>query len=235
MSNTVMTLAETAKYLKLSEKTIHKLIRGKQIPCAKVANQWRFMRTLLDDWLMSQMQVIPQNDLSRLIEREYEYVPVSRLMDDNIITFDLKNGSKQFVLSQLVKLAQKQGLVKKAPDLISRLLDREGLASTGIGNHVALPHLRQPQADLIDGPNIVIGISREGIDFDSIDGKPVHAVFLILTDSEVVHVRVMAKLTGILRGKNAIKNLLACKSSMDIITCFLERENKILEKRSCYD
>jgi PTS system nitrogen regulatory IIA component len=90
--NDVLTLAEVAAYLKLSEKTLQKMVKNQEIPCAKVGSQWRFSKTVIDDWLRAQMRVIPQNDLSRLIEDEYDFVPLSRLFGEDSLIHDLKAG-----------------------------------------------------------------------------------------------------------------------------------------------
>ncbi len=226
----IMTLAEVAEYLKLSEKTILKMIKNQEIPCAKVANQWRFIRPMLDDWLTSQMNVIPQNDLSRQIELEFEYFPLSRLMDEQLITLNINRGSKEEILNQLVGLAKKKNLISEENDLLDKLLDRENLISTGIGNGVALPHLRKPSSRIVYGPKIIIGVSKQGINFDSLDKKPVHLIFLILTDSEIVHLRVMAKLTGILRVMDAIVNLKNISDPKEMIKFFINIENKNILK-----
>ncbi|MBN2050141.1 MAG: PTS sugar transporter subunit IIA, partial [Spirochaetales bacterium] len=182
----ILTLSETAVYLKLSEKTVLKMARNGEIPCAKVANQWRFVKTVLDDWLISRMQVIPQNDMSRLIESEYDIVPINRLIDESLILTDLKPAPKREILKSLVDLAREHKLIADEEDLLEKLLERESIVSTAVGKGIALPHLRKPSSKLVHGPRIVIGMSRTGLDFESLDGKKTYLVFLILTDSETV-------------------------------------------------
>jgi nitrogen PTS system EIIA component len=225
-SNNIMTLSELAEYLKLSEKTILKMVKNHEIPCAKIANQWRFLKPMVDDWLISQMNVIPQNDLSRQIEMEYEYFPLYRLMDEQLIDLNLDNNSKEEVLNNLVELTKKKKLISDDFNLLDKLLDREKLISTGIGNGIALPHLRKPSSKFVYGPKIIIGISKKGIDFNSLDKKPVYLVFLILTDSEIVHLRVMAKLTNLLRENNVVDKLKKTGSPEEVIKLFINIENK---------
>ena len=81
------------------------MVRNKEIPCAKIANQWRFSKGTLNDWLTSKMEVIPQNDLSRLIESEYDSVPLSRLMDEQDILLDLKSKDREGVIRELAERA----------------------------------------------------------------------------------------------------------------------------------
>ena len=68
VDNEIMTLSEVASYLKIAEKTVSRMITRGEIPCTKVASQWRFMKSMIDDWLISRMNVVPQNDLAKILE-----------------------------------------------------------------------------------------------------------------------------------------------------------------------
>ena len=70
-NDNIMTLGEMAEYLKIARRSLLKMAQHGDIPATKVASQWRFMRTLVDDWLMSQMKTIPKAELERL-SGEYE-------------------------------------------------------------------------------------------------------------------------------------------------------------------
>jgi len=222
----IMTLAETAEYLKLSEKTVLKMAGAGEIPCAKVANQWRFVKTVLEDWLISRMKVIPQNDMSRLIEAEYDLVPINRLIDESLVLTDLKPAPKREILRLLVERARENGLIEDEENLLEKLIDRESLVSTAVGRGIALPHLRKPSSKYVHGPRIVVGMCREGLDFNSLDGGKTHLVFLILTDSETVHLRVMARITGILRDEEVLNALLKAKTAKQIIGIFAEYQSE---------
>ena len=222
--DTILTLAEVSKYLKLSEKTLQKMIKNNEIPCTKIANQWRFSRTMVDDWLRSKMEVIPKNDLSRLIEKEYDYVPLSRLIDEESMIMDLKSTDKIGVLTELAQKAFDNKLISDKEYLIYKLIEREELTSTAIGNGIALPHLRRPSNKVINEPKIVIGISNYGVDYSSSDGKPTHIFFLILSDSEVVHLRILSKISRILREKETLKKLRTFSTAKEFIRFFIERE-----------
>lgn len=231
--DSIMTLTEVASYLKLSEKTILKMIKKQEIPCTKVANQWRFLSAMVDDWLISQMNIIPKNDLSLLIELEYEFIPISRFLDEQLITFDLPRGSKREVLNELVLLAKKHNLIAENGYVLEKLLEREQLMSTGIGNGIALPHLRRPDSKIVYGPKIILGIFREGIEFNSLDKALTYLVFLILSDSETVSVRLMTKLAGLLRNNGIVEHLLSFSTEQEVMKFFISLENKtMLNKNS---
>ena len=172
------------------------------------------------------MEVIPQNDLSRLIEREMDFIPLSRLIDERYMIMDLMSNDKQGVLSELAQISLDNHLISDREDLISKLMEREGLTSTAVGNGIALPHLRTPSNEIINEPSIVIGISRKGIDYDSTDGMPTHLFFLILSDSEVVHLRILSKLSSILREQKSLKRLNKLSKKEDFLKFFMEIEKE---------
>lgn len=224
MDNEILTLAEVAEYLKLSDKTILKMIKNQEIPCAKIANQWRFSKPALNDWLTSKMEVIPQNDLSRLIEKEYDSVPLSRLMDQENIILPLKARTQEEVIRELAERAYESRLISEKEIFIKKLLEREELTSTSIGSGIAIPHIRKASAEVVKEAKIIIGVSEQGIDFASFDGEPTNLFFLLISDSEVVHLRILSKLSSILRNEEAVKALRSINSKKGFIQYFIKAE-----------
>ncbi|HDQ45142.1 MAG TPA: PTS sugar transporter subunit IIA [bacterium] len=90
---------------------------------------------------------------------------------------DLKSDTKNAVIEELLQPLVDAHLVKSKHLVLMTLKQRETLGSTGIGSHVAIPHCRTLSVSEI---HIVAGLSRNGIDFDGIDGKKVQLFFLIL-------------------------------------------------------
>jgi nitrogen PTS system EIIA component len=91
------------------------------------------------------------------------------------ISFDLQATDKDSVLDELVRLL---GMDPRAGDTLLRvLLRRESLGSTGMGRGIAIPHCRSLVANRL---RLAYGLSRNGIEFQAIDGKPVHHIFLIV-------------------------------------------------------
>ncbi len=99
----------------------------------------------------------------------------SSLLDQKLIKLNLSTRTKNGVLKELVGLIDLDPSVK--PILLETLLRREGLGSTGIGRGIAIPHCRTL---LVKDPTICVGRSKRGIEFDSLDKKPVHLFFLVV-------------------------------------------------------
>ena len=226
-----MTLSETAEYLKLAEKTVLRMIHRNEIPCAKVGNQWRFMRSMIDDWLVAKMKVVPRNDLVKLIEAGDESVPLSRLIRSEYITLDLRPGNKESVLAQLIAPLIEFGIVTDHAKYLDGLMEREQMVSTAIGHGIALPHIRNPRDNPASEPVIVLGICPEGTDFGAPDKRKTHLFFLLCTDSEVVHLRAMSRLTGMLREGDVIEELKTCTDAKRGISVLMQADRDFQFRR----
>jgi fructose PTS system EIIBC or EIIC component len=157
-----------------------------------------------------------------------------RLMDfiqEEYITVNLKSSDKWDVLNELAEFLHKthnaDGCdIKK---LKKSVLDREKDFSTGIGENIAIPH-----AIVENGPSIigVIGISKNGIDFDSLDGEPVHIVFMIATPKENYHrqhLQVLSNIAKIFGHHPHIKNrMITAKSPGEVYEILHEEEVQAL-------
>ena len=111
---------------------------------------------------------------------------------------NLASESKSEVLAELVAPIKKQWPDFDAKRAHQVLLDRENLGTTGIGDGIAIPH-----GKLSDLGRIVLSVGRSsaGFGFDSLDGKPVHIVFLVLAPEHVagMHLRVLAHISRLLK------------------------------------
>ncbi len=223
----ILTLQEVSDYLQLSDKTILKMIKSGEIPCAKIANQWRFSKVMLDDWITAKMEVIPQNDFSRMVEKEFDFIQISRLIDESVIIPKLKGTTATEVITELAENAYKNELVANKDEFIKKLLEREQLTSTSIGQGIALPHLRKPSGTFVTEPKIVIGRSEEGIDFSSLDGKKTSIFLLLLSDSEVVHLKILSKLSQILSIGENMEKLISLKTAKEFVKFFILAEKQI--------
>ncbi|MFA4838155.1 MAG: PTS sugar transporter subunit IIA [Candidatus Neomarinimicrobiota bacterium] len=116
---------------------------------------------------------------------------ISNLLSTETIVLSLKHSDKEGIIEELLDLAVKTGKVKDRKKALKALLDREDLGSTGLESGLAIPHAR---TNAVNGVAIALGISKEGIDFQSADNKPSHLFFLLLAaENETgVNVQVLA-------------------------------------------
>lgn len=111
-------------------------------------------------------------------------------------------------------------------DVLTSILEREKLGSTGIGYGVAIPH---GKVEGISKVYISFGRSTDGVDFDSIDDKPAHLFFLIIApmDSSALHLKALASISGLLKEEQFRKQLMKAKDSAEIYNIIIEGEKLI--------
>lgn len=124
------------------------------------------------------------------------------------ILADLKATTKEGVIREMVESLRQAGYFKNTEpeDIIKAILKRELLGSTGIGRAVAIPHTKHSSADRLIG---TVGISRAGVNFDSLDGEPVH-IFVMLTspqDRPGDHLRALENVSRHLRDDSFVRGL----------------------------
>lgn len=226
-----MTLAELANYLKVAEKTVVRMARDGKIPGTKVASQWRFMRSMVDEWLQKRMQPVTQTNLFELLKHAPEVVPVSRLVSPELMSFDIKPGPVPKVLEQLIKPLENQGMIEDRKHYLDLLIKREQLHSTAIAPHVAIPHARTPSDASLRKSALVVGICPDGVDFGADDKQKTHVFILICSEDEVVHLRLLAKISRLLAKKSIIKRLITCENSEQVIALLAEAEWEVALNR----
>jgi len=227
-SNEVMTLAEVAAYLHLAERTVLRMARRGEIPAAKVASQWRFMRSLVQDWLASWMQMGRFGPDAAEKGCGRSYLRLSEVLRPELMSLDIEPGPKEAVLRQLSRPLEQTGFVKVARPFLSSLIDRERMMTTAIGRGVAIPHPRRPAPGMFPEPAIALGICREGADFQAIDDQPVHVFFLICATREDEHLQMMAKATWVAGHEQTVSALRSAVSpdaaSTLLQECLAERQ-----------
>ena len=141
---------------------------------------------------------------------------LSKFCGEELINLDLKSKSKEEAIRELVTLAARSKLVKEEKDLLSAVLEREKLVTTGVGYGVAFPHAKTKSTR---GVVIAFGRSKSGLDFEAMDKKPVHLFFLIAAPEDAIgaHLNVMAQLSFIMKDEKNRKRFLEVKSPGELL------------------
>ncbi len=212
MTDAVMTLQEVAAYLKVSEKTITRMVQAGELPGLKVSNQWRFLRAAIDDWLTRRMYSQASEQLAQVLQPPHEELSLSRLLTPNRILMDLLPGPKKEVLARLVAPLVAEGTVTDTTLYMAALVGREEIVSTAIGDGVAIPHARDPEHSALARSCMVLGICRDGMPFGALDEKPTRLFFLIGATSTEDHLRLVARTMLMLRRPGVIDGLVGAAS-----------------------
>jgi PTS system nitrogen regulatory IIA component len=146
------------------------------------------------------------------------------VLDRKSILPDLKARNKLGVLEELVvPVAEIAGVTQD--ELTKVLMDRERLGSTGIGGGIGIPHGKMKNLEsLVLG----FGLSRKGVDFESLDGRPTHIFFLLVTpeNSTGLHLKLLARISRILKNDPFKTRLLEASDSEEIFGIIKEEDEE---------
>jgi nitrogen PTS system EIIA component len=149
------------------------------------------------------------------------------MLKREFIIKDLKATGKKDVLEELVHVFVDQNGGMDSETMVQVLLEREKLGSTGIGDGIAIPH-----GKLSGIEEILVGFGRSqaGVDFNSLDGRPVHLFFLIMApDTSSAHyLKVLAKISRMLKDLKMRKDLLEAVSADDLYRIIETMDQKIV-------
>ncbi|MCP3178080.1 MAG: PTS sugar transporter subunit IIA [Desulfuromonadales bacterium] len=151
---------------------------------------------------------------------------IADFLNASAIADDLKAKGKNDVLAELTDTIVHTDKSLDRDEVMRVLLEREKLGSTGIGDGVAIPHGKLKN---ISNLLISFGRSRDGVDFDSMDGKPAHLFFLLIAPEESVgiHLKTLARISKLLKNPQVRQRLLQADSAGDIYSIIIEEEEKL--------
>ena len=148
-------------------------------------------------------------------------------LDERAVSTQIVSQNKEDVIRELVELLVKGGTIKERDvlRLIQTLMKRESLGSTGIGQGVAIPH---GKSDCVAKLVAAFGISRAGVNFDSLDGEPAHLFFLLIApeDSAGPHLKALARISRLLKDKHFRDSLKAAKDEKTLVKILRDEEER---------
>lgn len=221
-ANEIMTISEVAVYLQLAERTVLRMAQRGEIPAAKVASQWRFIRPLVREWLVGRMQS-PLEDFKLGPGARRPILPLNEVLHPELMTFNLKPGPKESILRQLAAPLADKNFASDPSRLLSSLIDRERLMTTAVGHGFAIPHPRRPMGGMFPEPAIALGICPEGTDFQAIDDQLVHVFFLVCATRDELHLQLMANIAWFVRQEGVIAKLARMSSPQEVMDLVARR------------
>ncbi|MCF8721278.1 PTS sugar transporter subunit IIA [Nitrospina gracilis] len=193
-----LNIRETAKLLGVSEKTIYRWVGDGKIPHYRVSDQYRFSRSEILAWAMAnRVSIAPEI----FLESEEEIGPLPSLtqsLEAGGIVYRLEGKDRNEVLRSMVRNLRLPSEIDR--DFVYELiLVRETLGSTGIGDGIALPHPRIPLIHELPQPLITLCFLDQSVDFRALDGKPVYALFCILSSTVRGHIHILSRISHALQ------------------------------------
>jgi PTS system nitrogen regulatory IIA component len=202
-----LTVHQAASYLGVDESTVRRWISLRGLPAHRVNERLHLNAIELWEWATEHGIAVSRRLLDQARRRPDEVPPLSELLAAGGIHHDVGGEGKAGVLREIVARLPLPADTDRQ-FLVTVLEAREAMGSTGIGGGIAIPHVRNPIVLHVDAPFVTLCLLRHPVDFDAVDGKPVHALFTLISPSVPAHLRILAQLGFVLRDEE-LRTLLA--------------------------
>ena len=138
------------------------------------------------------------------------------VMGENLIIDELKHREKDEVINEIAAKFEEAGVVKEVEQFVGEVKAREEIESTAIGGGIAIPHAR---SDTVERLTVAFAKSKEGVDFDSLDGKPVHLIFMIASPPHIKkeYLQILARIARLCKNEKMKDALIKSENRHEIL------------------
>ena len=152
---------------------------------------------------------------------------ISDILKKEHIIKELDSRDKKNVLDELSSFLENEGEITNKESLLAALIGREKLGSTGIGENVAIPHAKISEIDKII---TVFGRSKNGVEFESLDQKPVNFIFLVLApeNSTGQHLKALARISRLFKNPSLRESVLRTNEADQIYSILVDEDSKFI-------
>jgi len=221
-----LSVKDAATFLTVSDETIYKWVKQGEIPCHTVNEQTRFNRAELLEWATARNLQVDPNLFSESAAGKVELPSLAAALKAGGVAYAVGGDDQPSVLRAIVGLL-------KLPDSVDRdflfqiLQARESLGSTGVGDGIAIPHVRNPLVQHVSQPTVTLCFLATPIDFHALDGKPVNTLFTLICPTIKIHLHLLSRLGFVLRDP-AFKNALGRQASAEeLMAALIAAEKQI--------
>ena len=215
----MISVKEAADILRVSAKKVYQWINEGSIPCQRLGNHYYLERDAV---------------LAKLAEISRES-PALEQTPDPLISEMLKLGGVHYGIPAEDKrsalhnaLSQIKAIDAAAMEPIFQMfLSREELASTGVGEGIAIPHSRSPLLGYASQPLLSLSYQAEPVDFEALDGLPVQILFMLISPNMQTHLRILARLSYLLQEPECRRVILAKAPEELIISTLATAEKRL--------
>lgn len=211
--------------LMIPEKEVQQLVKKKEIPFQSLQDNVVFNKHQIIEWALGRNLPINVSGHHKL--KEYHIDTLGNLLNKDSFHYNCQLTENAYI-EQIVSQINFEKNVDS--EIIVQLLkSRESMMSTAIGNGISLPHPRVPLMVGRNKPLINFFFANRPLDLKSIDGKPVHTLILLISQTIKQHLSLIAHLSFLLSKETfrfALENRLDCNEILDIMTKIEETRNK---------
>jgi PTS system nitrogen regulatory IIA component len=194
-----ISVKEAAEFLRVSEKTIYRWIQQGVVPAYRAQGQYRFNRRELEGW--ARYKRIGAGFGGPALQEGDEPIDLAEAIQRGGVHYKVEGGTPEQIFRKIVEIFPPAPPRDPAfkDDLARTLIEREALASTGIGKGLSIPHPRHPRQWGLDGPAVGVFFLEHPADFKAFDGEPVYVLFVLLCATVKGHLQMLAQVSHLLR------------------------------------
>ncbi len=218
---------DVASQFGVAEKVVLRWVEEDGLPVSKVDGQYRFSAAALFEWATGRGMKIPPGLFREPENGDREVLPnlVEALRAGGVVEHVPGDDKRSVLAALLGHLKLPRGVDREG--LLQIIMAREQLGSTGIGEGIAIPHVRNPIVMRVPKPMLMLGLLERPIEFGAVDGRPVHSLFLVITPTTRSHLHILSRLGFVLQDRG-IRELLAARAPADrLLGAMGEIESKI--------
>lgn len=221
------TIRDVSKFFNVSERTVYRWIDQNAIPAYKINEQYRFNKAELVEWATAKrINMSPEIFSDGDSDRRSVMPALYETVDRSGIHYRIEGEDRDSVIKNMLNIIKlPEGADKDL--LFSMLIAREKLASTGVGDGIALPHIRNPVIINISAPLVSICFLEKPIEFGALDGKPVFCFFSVICPTMRMHLHLLSRIGFVLRDEGLKKTLKNQAPRAEIIERIKKTEGKI--------
>lgn len=195
-----LSVKDAASLLNVSEDTVYRWVKEGVLPAYHINEQYRFNRAELLEWATSRQLEISTDVFRDEIRPRAPLSGLADALEAGDVLYGVEGEDKSVVLRNIINALALPAEVDRE-FLYQVLLAREALGSTGIGDGIAIPHVRNPVILHIDRPAVTLCFLKQAIDFQAIDNKPVSTLFMLITPTVRAHLHLLSRLGFVLRDR----------------------------------
>ena len=214
-----ITVRQAASYFAVDEATIRRWIAERDLPVHRVSERLHMNAIEVWEWAVAHGVPVARSLLDEAQRKPENVPPLGQLLRVGGIHRDLEGPDKGATLRNVVSRLNLPRDVDRE-HLLAILEAREAMGSTGIGDGIAIPHVRNPILLHVKQPQVSLFLLHEPVDFDAVDGEPVHSVFLVVSPSIPTHLNIHAQLVNKLRDSTLRELLRKRAPDADILARF---------------
>jgi len=235
MANQDFDIASLAEFLHITPAEARKMAERGRVPGKKVGGQWKFFREEIHQWFEARIGLSDERELVEVekvlqIQSQKDIVAefhIPDLMSVDCLFVPLMARTKPKVIQHMCDQIAATGVLWDPDKMADAIRKREDLHPTALENGVAMLHPRRPMPNILGDAFVALGITTNGIPFGGPRGCLTDIFFLIGSTDEAVHLRVLARLSRLLREPGFLDSLRAAESPGEAHLTISEHDDKL--------